>query len=320
MSYCVADIAKNINVDAYQQHWLHSGDFTWRQSNCYVDLWIEVLHSLALNPVASFAFTLTADFEGDQWTFFKVPLHDLQVLYGIDVQELNIWHSLLEHVITQTERNRLVMVEVDAFYLPDVSDTSYHQAHEKTTIGIYMIDPVTRSLGYFHNSGYYTLHAADFDGIFSMGALPPYVEYAKLDWLTRKTDGELAEVATQLMATHLAHRPATNPFIAYSQQFQHYLEALPDLETFHKYAFATMRQYGACYEYTSLFLRWLRDYQGGHLGEAAEHFEAIASTTQVLMLKTARFVKTQKPFAYLPLLQSMQEHWEQAMGLLTLAR
>ena len=87
----------SINVEQYQSHWLHTREATWRQSNCYVDLWIEILSSLKLNPVASFGFTLNIDFEGDQWTFFKVPLADLYTLYGIDVQELTIWHAVLEH-------------------------------------------------------------------------------------------------------------------------------------------------------------------------------------------------------------------------------
>jgi hypothetical protein len=273
-----------------------------------------------LNPIASFAFTLASDFEGDQWTFFKVPLHDLLLLYGIDVQELNIWNSLLEHICVQTSRNRLVLVEVDAFYLPDVSDTSYHQQHEKTTIAIQAIDPQMRQLSYFHNSGYYTLHADDFTGIFynEMQQLPPYVEFAKLDTLKRLDDDELAVLAAELMHTHLAHRPTTNPFIAYRQYFESYMASIQDhdLAFFHKYAFATTRQFGASYEYAAFFLRWLADYQGNHLCTAAQHLEDIASTAQIFLLKTARAVRTKKPFKYHPLLDAMEHDWNQAMKLL----
>jgi hypothetical protein len=275
---------------------------------------------MKLNPIASFAFTLAADFEGDQWTFFKVPLHDLLLLYGIDVQELNIWGSLLEHICLQTSRNRLVLVEVDAFYLPDVSATSYHQEHEKTTIGIQAIDPQTQQLNYFHNSGCYTLHADDFAGIFhnEMQQLPPYVEFAKLDALKRLTDDELAALAAKLLDTHLAHRPTANPFIAYRQYFERYMASIEDhdLTFFHKQAFATTRQYGAAYEYAALFLRWLADYQGDHLCTAAQHLEDIASTAQIFLLKTARTVRTKKSFKYRPLLDTMENDWNQAMELL----
>ncbi|GCF08028.1 DUF1839 family protein [Dictyobacter arantiisoli] len=305
-----------INVAEYQAHWLHNGDLSWRQSNCYVDLWIEVLHRLSLNPIASFAFTLAADFEGDQWTFFKVPLHDLFLLYGIDVQELNIWQSLLEHVSVQLSRNRLVLVEVDAFYLPDVHDTSYQQAHEKTTIGIHTLDIEERTLGYFHNSGYYTLQGADFDGIFQERALPPYVEFARFDYLNQKSDAELAAIALDLTKKYVARRPRQNPFIEYTQQFQEFFAAPPELEGFHKYAFATLRQYGSCYEYAAVFLKWLAEHDVPRWLVPAEHFEAISGTTQILMLKAARMAKTKKPFDYRALLASLQDHWDQAMDAL----
>lgn len=311
---------KSIAMEHYKPHWFHSTERLWPQSNCYVDLWIEVLHSMNLNPIAAFAFTLAADFEGDQWTFFKMPLHDLLLLYGIDVQELNIWDSLLEHICLQTSRNRLVLIEVDAFYLPDVSATSYHQEHEKTTIGIHVIDPQTQQLSYFHNSGYYALHADDFAGIFhnEMQQLPPYVEFARLDALKRLTDDELVIPAGELMQAHLARRPTANPFVAYCQYFEHYMASIQDhdLAFFHKQAFATTRQYGAAYEYAALFLRWLADYQGDHLRRAAQHLEDIASTAQVFLLKTARAVRTKKPFKYRPLLDAMENDWSQAMALL----
>jgi len=311
---------KSIAVEQYKPHWLHSTERLWPQSNCYVDLWIEVLHAMNLNPIASLSFTLATDFEGDQWTFFKVPLHDLLLLYGIDVQELNIWNSLLEHICIQTCRNRMVLVEVDAFYLPDVGDTSYHQEHEKTTIGIQAIDPQTQQVNYFHNSGFYTLYADDFAGIFhnTTHQLPPYVEFAKLDALKRLTDDKLASLAAELMYTHLAHRPAANPFIAYREHFAQYIASMRnhDLAFFHKHAFATLRQFGASYEYAAIFLRWLANYRGDHLRVAAQYLENIASTAQIFLLKTARTVRTKKLFAYGILLDTMAGDWEQAMGVL----
>ena len=315
------------SVEAYKPHWLHTGEQVWPLSNCYVDLWIEVLNTLELNPLASFAFTVAIDFEGDQWTFFKVPLHDLYRLYGIDVQELNIWHSLLEHIRLQASRGRLVLVEVDAFYLPDVSATSYRQQHEKTTIGVREIDPEHQHLSYFHNGGYYTLSGEDFAGIFQneLSSLPPYVEFAKLDAIQHRTDEELAELALELLREHLGHRPATNPFYGYRDSIQSYLAHVQEYseEYFHKYAFATSRQYGASSEYAALFLRWLANYQPAWkeaLQEAAAHFEEISNTAQVLLLKLARTARTKKLFDALPFLEGMADHWAQAMALLDVTR
>lgn len=316
-------LVKSIDVENYAPHWLHSSTNHWPQSNCYVDLWIEVLHTLHLNPLACFAFTLAIDFEGDQWTFFKFPIHDLFLLYGVDVQELNIWHSLLEQVCEQASRDRVTLVEVDAFYLPDVSDTNYHQMHEKTTIGIRSIDPEARELHYFHNSGYYTLRDEDFDGIFRLNELahqpdilPPYVEFAKLDRLQRLSDAELSERALQLLASYVERRPVTNPFQVYSQHFQQQLASLPDLQAYHQYAFATLRQYGACFAFASLFLQWLADYKGRHLKEAASHFDAISSNTQVFLLRAARVVKNKKAIDHASYFEEMARHWEQGMQLL----
>ena len=67
---------------AFAAHPLHDADREWPETNCYVDLWIELLHARGLEPEAMLGFTLRQDFEGDQFTFFKPPLADLEALYG----------------------------------------------------------------------------------------------------------------------------------------------------------------------------------------------------------------------------------------------
>ncbi len=62
-----------VDASSYRPHPLHATERTWTETNCYVDLWIELLHSLGLDPLAAAAFTISTDFEGDQWTFFKFP-------------------------------------------------------------------------------------------------------------------------------------------------------------------------------------------------------------------------------------------------------
>ncbi|HHV70630.1 MAG TPA: DUF1839 family protein, partial [Ochrobactrum intermedium] len=78
----------NIAPDRYTPHALHAQTRIWPETNCYVDLWIEVLATLGVAPEAMLGFTLTQDFEGDQFTFFKVPLEDLEALYGVRATEL----------------------------------------------------------------------------------------------------------------------------------------------------------------------------------------------------------------------------------------
>ena len=180
----------SIRAEGYASHALHSADRHWPTSNCHVDLWIEVLSSLGHDPCAALGFTVRLDFEGDQFTFAKVPSGDLDLLFGIDVQELVVYRSLEEHIRERISLGQLPIVEVDGFYLPDTRGTSYRRDHAKTTIAVNRIDVGTRSLEYFHNEGCFRLTGADFDGLLgrqtgvtptSTPTLPPYFEFAKFN-------------------------------------------------------------------------------------------------------------------------------------------
>ena len=87
-----------LDPTTYEPHAIHGDGRTWAETNCYVDVLVELLHGLGLEPVAALPFTLRIDFEGDQWTFFKFPHADLLALFGLDIQELNPWRDLALHV------------------------------------------------------------------------------------------------------------------------------------------------------------------------------------------------------------------------------
>ena len=82
----------------YQSHFSHAGERIWPETNCYLDLWIETLHALGLDPVPAFARALSADHDGLQWTFLKQQPEDLRRLYGLEVTEEIVWLPLLETV------------------------------------------------------------------------------------------------------------------------------------------------------------------------------------------------------------------------------
>ncbi len=170
----------------YNQHRLHGPERNWPETNCYIDLWIEVLSSLGLPPEAMLGFTARQDFEGDHFTFFKVPLEDLERLYNIRVTELAIFDDVERHVQAQINRGRMPLVEVDSYWLPDTRGVSYQTTHSKTTIGINALDPANKTIHYFHNAGYFSLSGDDYDGVFGRKnsteggvQLFPYVEFAK---------------------------------------------------------------------------------------------------------------------------------------------
>jgi len=100
-------------------HPLHSEERIWTQTNCYVDVWIEVLSSLGLEPRAAGAFTLSSDFEGDQWTFFKCRPRTCAPSYGLEVAEMNVCAPSWSTSANSSICGRLLTVEVDLGSWPD---------------------------------------------------------------------------------------------------------------------------------------------------------------------------------------------------------
>jgi hypothetical protein len=115
----------------YQSHFSHAGERIWPETNCYLDLWIETLHALGLDPVPAFACALSADHDGLQWTFLKQQPENLRRLYGLEVTEEIVWLPLLETVESGPSRGVLNTVEVDSWWLPDTAGTAYHADHVK---------------------------------------------------------------------------------------------------------------------------------------------------------------------------------------------
>ncbi len=311
-----------LRADTYGRHVLHDHDCLWPEKNCYTDVWIELIHTLGCDPMAMFSFTHTADFEGDQWTFFK-PVHtELRDLYGIDVQELTVWRPLLEHAQEYLSAGKFICCEVDAFYLPDTAGTDYRSQHSKTTILMASLDVSSRQLGYFHNAGYFELSGNDFTHLFRMtdapdaSYLPPYAEFVRVDRLLRQSPSELAKRSYEMFQRNFKNRPRSNPFTRFGQRLLRDREMLrtSSLARYHAWAFASIRQAGAAFELAADHLRWLSD--GGHLDlmDAAECFDTISAANKTLILKGARAVNSGKPLEAAELLATMEQAWESGMS------
>ena len=308
---------------SYRRHPLHQGDRPWPETNCFADLWIEVLHSQGHEPLAALGCTLAVDFEGDQFTFFKQSYGDLAVLHGADVQELNVWRPLHLHVEELVRRRRLVLAEVDAHWLPDTSGTDYRTQHTKTTIGIRSIDLRGERLGYFHNAGYFELEGPDFRGLFGLDApadptrLPLYVEFLRLESLRLRPREELLPLALECTRAHLRRRPRESPVTRFAASFPAAIAAFaPEaLPTYHLYAFSTVRQVGAAADLGAHHLRWLQAaVPGAPLEEAAAALDQVSLSAKSLILKGARAVSTGKRTDFGPLLSAMAAAWGTAMA------
>jgi hypothetical protein len=299
----------------YRPHPVHaSADRTYRETNCYADVVIELLHARGDEPLAALGATVRLDFEGDQWTFFKPAPGDLERLFGIDVHEMQPYRPLPDQIAAQLAAGRTIIVELDAFHLPDTVATSYGAEHVKTSVAAEAIDRDAEVLRYFHNAGLHELRGADYRGVFRLGAdtdpevLPPYTELVRFDAGPRLAGAELRAAARELLRHHLALRPATNPFERFGAALADDLPALlaGAPADYHAYAFATVRMVGSGFELLAAQARWL-------LGEAASA-DAVAAmgrivdATKLLSLKLAR----RRAFDPAPVIADLADAWERA--------
>ena len=309
-----------LNPSTYQRHLIHGEGRAWAETNCYSDVIVELLHGLGHEPIAALPFTLGIDFEGDQWTFFKFPQTDLEFLFGLEIQELNPWRSLAHHIEEQVGLGRPVLVELDSYFLPDTAGTAYKLAHVKSTVAVNKIDIEGCTLGYFHNQSYHELSGQDFKEIFQIDGLvhprmlPPYIEFMKRHPVTN-SPSELVEKSLVLLKKHLARVPTQNPFLVFKERFGRDLEWLmnADIEVFHGYSFATLRQYGACFELTETYLKWLQGHGQTGLEKAIESFQQISQTAKTFQFQLARAMARRKLLDMAPL-DNMATHWSTGMN------
>jgi hypothetical protein len=299
----------------YARHLLHGDGRSYLESNCYTDILIELLHACGYEPLAVFGHLARMDFEGDQWTFFKPPPEDLERLYAIDIHEMQPYRPLPLQIAEQLGRGRTIIVELDAWYLPDTASTSYRREHVKTSVAADAIDLEAQTLRYFHGPGLFELGGEDFRGIFRLDdveeALPPYTELVRFDAGTPLAGEALRAASAELLRGHLARRPQDNPFERFGAQLE---GALPDLLTgeltdYHAYAFATVRMAGSAFEVAGSYAHWLL----GERGEpAVAAMSEIVDGCKALSFRLAR----RKAFDPAPLLAGMAEAWSRAMGRL----
>jgi hypothetical protein len=277
----------------YQVSALHRPDRTFPETNCYTDLWIELLHAHDLPPESAMAFACMVDFEGDQWTFFKPPPEDLMRMFGIDVHEMQLYRPTVDHVVEQLNAGHTMTIEADSFYLPDTCTTAYRRAHVKSSIAVEAINPETERLRYFHGPGYYELSGDDYRGVFRLGrgfsadVLPPYVELIRFDAGPRLVGGGLRLEAHEALQRQFAFKPRRNPWLTFGERLA---QDLPRLlsgsgEDYHAYAFATVRQCGAAFEVARSFVQWLAPRSATSITDALSRQVLGAKT---LLFKLAR--------------------------------
>jgi hypothetical protein len=304
----------------YRPSDLHRPDRTFRETNCYADLWIELLHAHGIIPESAMGCACTVDFEGDQWTFFKPPPGDLLGLHGIDVHEMQLYRPVPEHIAEQLQAGRTMTLEADAFYLPDTAGTSYRRHHVKSSIAVEGIEADGERLRYFHGAGYYELNGADYRGALGLtgwlseDALPPYVEVVNFHAGPRLAGEHLRRAALGAFRRQMVYRPRRNPWLAFGERLMRDLPELlsgPD-SGFHAYAFATVRQCGAAFEIACSFVRWLAPATSADACLAGEALSRQVEGAKTLLFKLAR----RREFDPAPAIARLAMDWDIAMNAL----
>jgi hypothetical protein len=300
----------------YRPHAVHRGERTYVETNCYTDVVIELLHARGDEPLAVMGFTVRADFEGDQWSFFKPPLAELDALFGIDIHEMQPYRPLPEQIAELIAEANTVIVEVDSWYLPDTAATSYRSEHVKTSIAPESIDRKGERLRYFHNSTLHELEGDDYRGVFRLEpvddeVLPPYTELVRLNAGPRLEGEALRAASGELLRRHLARRPAANPFERFASRLERDLPALleSDAADYHAYTFATVRMAGSAFELCASQIDWLL---ADRAATASASLREIVDGCKLLSLKLAR----RRHFDPRPVVMQMGSAWEQAMDQL----
>lgn len=314
-----------LRAAGYVRHTLHAEDRLWVEKNCYVDVVIELIHALGLEPLAAMGFCAAVDFEGDNFTFFKPDHEELRQLYGVDFQEMNVWRPLLEHAQEHLGAGKFISTEANSFWLPDTSGTDYRRNHVKTTIIIADVDAEAKHLGYFHNAGYHELGGEDFEKLFRVGAepdatfLPLFAEIVRVDRLKRHSSAELVAIALTRLAVHSSRRPTENPVRRWGVRFATELPQLQErgLPYYHAWAFATTRQLGASMELLAAHLRWLAgERSSASLTTAADEFQRLSESAKTFILKAARAVNSRKPLDASAMFDEMAGSWERGQDAL----
>ncbi|MEP6503954.1 MAG: DUF1839 family protein [Betaproteobacteria bacterium] len=327
---------------------LHGADAVWPRKNCHVDLWIELLSALKLDPLALWPCTVALDFEGDQWTLFKPPHDELRSLYGIDVQELVVWRPLAEHVVEQLAAGRPLSLEVDAFWLPDAAGTDYRRNHAKTTIVVNEVDLDARRVAYFHDAGYFEARGDDCTHLLELpedtsaleaiadwrgsriaelgaatvaldeGRLPPHAEFIRTGRRLARSTEELHVLALHHMGCHLAFRPDDNPIRRFAARVADDLPLLRDYGPgyYDQWAFGSVHPLGAAFDLAARGLEWHGTPPGSSLAVAAQAFDRIARDAKTLARKLARAVSSTKTAAPAALLEGMAGAWDEGMAAL----
>lgn len=310
-----------LSPGGFVAHPLHREDSTWSNTNCYLDVWIELLHGLGVAPEPLFAAAVAADAQIEQFEFLKLDHRDLEEVYGIRVGEYDLWTGLLAQAQTQMTAGNLLILEADAYWLPDTRGVSYGIEHTKTSIVVLAADPARRHLVYLHNEGLHELDGEDFERVLGEdrreGIVPaPYVELVRLERFAPLDSAAAREQTRRLLRVHAARAPQENPAEALMGILRSRFAWLgrAGMEGYHALCFETTRQLGVVAMLAAAACRHAED---PPLETAASHWDRVSEEAKSLQFQLARVARGRTSKALEATMGSIAEHWAAAAAALT---
>ena len=208
-----------LDAATYQRHALHAEDRVWVEKNCYVDIWIEVLHALGLRAAGDAAVRRRAStskaISGRSSSRRTTSCCDL---YGVDVQELNVWRPLLEHARraprrrqADLDRGRRVLAARHRGHRLPARSTPRRRSSSRTSISTSSGSATSTTPATTRS------RARTSRRLFRVGAapdptfMPLFAELVRIDRVVKRPAAELRAMSRALLARHLARRPADNP-------------------------------------------------------------------------------------------------------------
>lgn len=304
-----------------EPHAWHRGERVWSTTNGELDVWIELLHHLDLEPAPVLMSALCADFEGDQWTLTGIASADLWACYGIAVENLFVWRPLLAHLVEQLERGNAVLVQVDEFHLPDTAGSSYQRAHVKTVIAVTGYDRLSHSLRYMHGAIGAEVSGEDLDALLAAGIggaqLAPWAQIVKLDRLALRTSAERAQLGVALARFHGTRLPVSNPVRAFGEALRTHGAWLAgsDADYYQRWAFATLQQSGAAFELGADVCAWLAEH-GEPVAAAVPHLRNVSFAARTLHQRLVRVPQSGRMPDVTHTVEDMAREWDAAMAVL----
>lgn len=297
------------------RHWLHGADRAWPETNCYLDLWIELLPALGRDPLPLLGVAAAMDWEVDHFTFLKPHASDIFAMTGVTLHELALWDDVADHIVGQVATGAIPLLEVDAFFLPDTLADAYRHKHTKTTIAIAAIDPGRRSLEYFHNAGRFDLEGEDYDGVLGRqtdrASLFPFAELARIA-VDPLSPSQTQELSRNGLSRFARSRAPGNPVARFAAALPALMDRTgSDPARVNAFCFNTTRQLGAAFGLFADHLKWL--------GENDAAAILLADKAKSLQFRIARAARRKRPDPSVPVaLAELAALWTECMAPLGL--